>query len=89
MNKQTDKDLKAMLIITIISILVTPIVYHILFLPFGWWINQILYGGKTMEWELGQKKTLQKVLEDMKRENVISYYLEDKKTDYGAFKQGL
>lgn len=39
MKKQTDKDLKAMLIITIISILASPLVYRIVFAPVGWWIK--------------------------------------------------
>lgn len=34
-----DKDLKAMVYITLISILLTPIVYKFIFAPSGWWIN--------------------------------------------------
>lgn len=33
------KDLKAMLICTLIAILATPMVYKIVFAPIGWWIK--------------------------------------------------
>ena len=34
-----DKDLKAMVYITIVSILLTPILYKIVFAAPGWWLN--------------------------------------------------
>lgn len=36
--KQSDKDLKAMAICTMVALLATPIVYQIVFAPMGWWM---------------------------------------------------